>query len=76
MGVATSPVPESAQDESTSFYDDKAELTSLLPTYSSSSATVWLDIERYKIWRPTDAIPESYFRPMQGYLRSDPFILA
>ena len=55
---------------------DKAGIAELIAQYGSSSATSWLEFGRYKIWRPTTPIPQSSFTPVQGYLRSDPFVFA
>jgi len=55
---------------------DKAGIAELIAQYGSSSATSWLEFSRYKIWRPSVPIPQSSFPPVQGYLRSDPFVFA
>jgi hypothetical protein len=55
---------------------DKAGIAELIAQYGSSSATSWLEFGRYKIWRPSAPIPQSSFPPVQGYLRSDPFVFA
>lgn len=55
---------------------DKAGIAELIAEYGSSSATSWLEFGRYKIWRPSAPIPQSSFPPVQGYLRSDPFVFA
>jgi len=55
---------------------DKAGIAELISQYGSSSATSWLEFGRYKIWRPSVPIPQSSFPPVQGYLRSDPFVFA
>lgn len=55
---------------------DKAGIAELIAEYGSSSATSWLEFGRYKIWRPSVPIPQSSFPPVQGYLRSDPFVFA
>ena len=55
---------------------DKAGIAELIAQYGSSSATSWLEFARYKIWRPTVPIPQSSFPPVQGYLRSDPYVFA
>ena len=55
---------------------EKAGIAELIAEYGSSSATSWLEFGRYKIWRPTVPIPQSSFPPVQGYLRSDPFVFA
>ncbi|KAH9989650.1 hypothetical protein BJV77DRAFT_1061190 [Russula vinacea] len=53
-----------------------AGIAELIAQYGSSSATSWLEFARYKIWRPSVPIPQSSFPPIQGYLRSDPFVFA
>jgi hypothetical protein len=55
---------------------DKAGIAELIAQYGSSSATSWLEFGRYKIWRPSVPIAQSSFPPVQGYLRSDPFVFA
>jgi hypothetical protein len=55
---------------------EKAGIAELIAQYGSSSATSWLEFARYKIWRPSVPIPQSSFPPVQGYLRSDPFVFA
>jgi len=69
--------PETALDiEADSATGDKAGIAELIAKYGSSSATSWLEFGRYKIWRPSVPIPQSSFPPVQGYLRSDPFVFA
>ncbi|EAU84084.1 hypothetical protein CC1G_06946 [Coprinopsis cinerea okayama7 len=53
---------------------DKASIAELVAQYGSSSATAWLEFERYKIWRPEVPIPESEFVPVQGYMTRDKYI--
>ncbi|KAF9467694.1 hypothetical protein BDZ94DRAFT_1155912 [Collybia nuda] len=55
---------------------DKSSIADLVAQHGSSSATAWLEFDRYKIWRPTKDIPESSFRPVQGYMRKDPYLYA
>ena len=55
---------------------DKAGIADLIAEHGSSAATSWLEFARYKIWRPTVPIPHSSFPPVQGYLRSDPYVFA
>ncbi|KAI0062509.1 hypothetical protein BV25DRAFT_1803919 [Artomyces pyxidatus] len=55
---------------------EKEGIAELVAEYGSSSATAWLEFERYKIWRPDVDIPHSSFTPVQGYLRDDPYIFA
>jgi len=47
---------------------DKSTIADLVAKYGSSSATAWLEFDRYKIWRPSVPIPESEFVPVQGYM--------
>ncbi|KIM41521.1 hypothetical protein M413DRAFT_445505 [Hebeloma cylindrosporum] len=51
-------------------------LADLIASRGSSSSTAWLESERYKIWRPSQPIPESEFPPAQGYIQRDPFVFA
>jgi hypothetical protein len=54
---------------------DQTPLADLIAQYGSSSSTAWLDTERYKIWRPSQPMPESDFTPVQGYIqRGLPFL--
>lgn len=70
-------IPQQAADiEADKATGDKAGIAELIATYGSSSATSWLEFARYKIWRPSVPIPQSSFPPVQGYLRSDPFVFA
>ena len=69
--------PQQAVDvEADKATGDKAGIADLIARYGSSSATSWLEFARYKIWRPSVPIPQSSFPPVQGYLRSDPFVFA
>ncbi|KAI9513222.1 hypothetical protein F5148DRAFT_1145533 [Russula earlei] len=52
------------------------DIADLIAQYGSSSATSWLEFGRYKIWRPDVPIHQSSFPPVQGYLRSDPYVFA
>jgi len=67
---------QAADVEADSATGDKAGIAELIAQYGSSSATSWLEFARYKIWRPNVPIPQSSFPPVQGYLRSDPFVFA
>ena len=67
------PAPDIEADNATG---EKAGIAELISKYGSSSATSWLEFARYKIWRPSVPIPQSSFPPVQGYLRSDPFVFA
>jgi len=55
---------------------DKVGLADLVALYGSSSATSWLEYGRYQKWVAEVPIPESSFPPVQGYLRSDPYVFA
>ncbi|KZV69416.1 hypothetical protein PENSPDRAFT_580989 [Peniophora sp. CONT] len=56
--------------------EEKEEIAKLIADYGSSSNTSWLEFARYKIWRADKDIKGSTFRPVQGYLRSDPYVFA
>jgi len=55
---------------------DKASIADLLAKYGSSSSTAWLEFSRYKLWQPSEPVPESSFTPVQGYMEKDPYIFA
>ncbi|KDR77301.1 hypothetical protein GALMADRAFT_139295 [Galerina marginata CBS 339.88] len=55
---------------------DKSSIAELVAKYGSSSATAWLEFERYKLWQPSEPVPESSFTPVQGYMEKDPYIFA
>ncbi|KAF9448100.1 hypothetical protein P691DRAFT_760201 [Macrolepiota fuliginosa MF-IS2] len=55
---------------------DKLSIADLIAEYGSSSATAWLESEQYKIWRPTEDIPQSKFKPVQGYMQKDSYVFA
>jgi hypothetical protein len=73
---ASSSPQQAADVEADKATGDKAGIAELIARYGSSSATSWLEFARYKIWRPAVPIPQSSFPPVQGYLRSDPFVFA
>ncbi|KAI9465754.1 hypothetical protein BJY52DRAFT_1242365 [Lactarius psammicola] len=73
---STSTPVQAADIEADNATGDKAGIAQLIAQYGSSSATSWLEFARYKIWRPSVPIPQSSFPPVQGYLRSDPFVFA
>ncbi|KAI9441276.1 hypothetical protein H4582DRAFT_2110228 [Lactarius indigo] len=73
---STSAPAQAADVEADNATGDKAGIAELIAQYGSSSATSWLEFARYKIWRPSVPIPQSSFPPVQGYLRSDPFVFA
>ncbi|KAL0954949.1 hypothetical protein HGRIS_003882 [Hohenbuehelia grisea] len=66
----TTPPPET----DTPF--DKSTIADLVAEYGSSSASAWLEFDRYKIWRPAEPVAESTFLPVQGYMRRDPYVFA
>ena len=55
---------------------DKASIADLVAKYGSSSATAWLEFERYKLWQPSEPVPESSFTPVQGYMEKKDYIFA
>ena len=67
---------QAGDEEADKASGEKAGIAELIAQYGSSSATSWLEFARYKIWRPSVPIPQSSFPPVQGYLRSDPFVFA
>lgn len=73
---STSSPLQAADVEADNATGDKAGIAELIAKYGSSSATSWLEFARYKIWRPSVPIPQSSFPPVQGYLRSDPYVFA
>ncbi|THU90628.1 hypothetical protein K435DRAFT_864129 [Dendrothele bispora CBS 962.96] len=74
----------SSPDPSTSYSFDKATIADLVATYGSSSATAWLEFDRYRIWQgassPAEATPskpyvaESDFPPVVGYMHTKRYI--
>ncbi|KAH9973786.1 hypothetical protein BGW80DRAFT_1437127 [Lactifluus volemus] len=74
--VSQSPQSATSDVEADQATGDKAGIADLIAEYGSSAATSWLEFARYKIWRPTVPIPHSSFPPVQGYLRSDPYVFA
>ncbi|VDB91360.1 unnamed protein product [Peniophora sp. CBMAI 1063] len=70
------PSPTTEHPEITFTEKDKADIAGLIAEYGSSSNTSWLEFSRYKIWRADKDIEGSSFRPVQGYLRSDPYVFA
>lgn len=74
--ASTSSPQQAADIEADKATGDKAGIADLIAQYGSSTATSWLEFARYKIWRPSVPIPQSSFPPIQGYLRSDPYIFA
>lgn len=56
---------------------DKSTIADLVAKYGSSSATAWLEFDRYLIWRaPPDQVPESSFPPVQGYMARQRWLFA
>ncbi|KAI0052156.1 hypothetical protein FA95DRAFT_1586830 [Auriscalpium vulgare] len=73
---ANTPTSKSVTDVSVG--ESKEGIAEIIAEYGSSSATSWLEFDRYKIWRPSadQLIPGSSFPPVQGYLRADPYVFA
>ncbi|KAJ3971867.1 hypothetical protein EV361DRAFT_908835 [Lentinula raphanica] len=56
---------------------DKSVISSLVASYGSSSATAWLEFDRYRIWQAEPGqIKESSFPPVQGYMQRKHFVFA
>ncbi|KIY66246.1 hypothetical protein CYLTODRAFT_378011 [Cylindrobasidium torrendii FP15055 ss-10] len=56
---------------------DKASIADLVAKYGNSSATAWLEFERYQLWQaPPGAVPNSPFQPVQGYMKKKSWIFA
>jgi hypothetical protein len=55
---------------------DKEEIAKLIADHGSSANTSWLEFSRYKLWVSDKDIAPSSFRPVQGYLRNDPYVFA
>ncbi|KAI0322942.1 hypothetical protein OF83DRAFT_1091428 [Amylostereum chailletii] len=73
----TPPIDFSASEYPVESDENKAEIANLIAQHGTSSAcTSWLEFSRYKIWRPSEHIPSSSFKPVQGYLRADPYVFA
>lgn len=53
---------------------EQSQLADLVAKYGSSTSTAWLEADRYHTWRPSKAIPQSSFTPVQGYLHSDSWV--
>ncbi|KDR77241.1 hypothetical protein GALMADRAFT_66474 [Galerina marginata CBS 339.88] len=70
------PPPGIFTSSSPAYKREEIPVPDLIARYGNSSATAWLDSHRYKIWRPSQPIPESEFTPVQGYIQKDPFIFA
>ncbi|KAF9485645.1 hypothetical protein BDN70DRAFT_795507 [Pholiota conissans] len=71
--------PPGAASSSAALYhsaDHEGTLPDLISQYGNSSALAWLDSEKYKIWRPSQPIPDSEFTPAQGYIQKESFIFA
>ncbi|KAK7448074.1 hypothetical protein VKT23_013830 [Stygiomarasmius scandens] len=74
----------SAPDPSTSYSFDKSTIADLVASYGSSSATAWLEFDRYRIWQgaasPSESTPtrpfiaESDFPPVVGYMHTKRYI--
>ncbi|CAA7268795.1 unnamed protein product [Cyclocybe aegerita] len=55
---------------------EKSSIADLVARYGSSSATAWLEFDRYKLWQPSKAASQSSFTPVQGYMEKGPYIFA
>ncbi|KAJ8481168.1 hypothetical protein ONZ45_g15395 [Pleurotus djamor] len=73
-----SPRSQSTTTSTTSVHAnfDKSTISDLVAQYGSSSATAWLEFDRYKIWQPVEEIPQSTFKPIQGYMQHDAYVFA
>ncbi|KIY64897.1 hypothetical protein CYLTODRAFT_357747 [Cylindrobasidium torrendii FP15055 ss-10] len=55
----------------------KNTIADLIATYGNSSATAWLEFERYHLWQAEPGqVPESTFAPIQGYMIRNKYIFA
>jgi len=54
---------------SSPYHASDIPLADLVAQYGTASSTAWLDSAKYKLWRPSQPIPESTFQPVQGYIR-------
>ncbi|ESK87563.1 aspartate-trna ligase [Moniliophthora roreri MCA 2997] len=67
--------PESSTSSTSSF--DKSSIAHLIATYGNSSATAWLEFERYRIWQAAPgSISQSSFSPIQGYMQRKKYVYA
>jgi len=49
---------------------DRRTLAELISKYGGPASSAWIDgDQRYKLWCPSQPIPESSFTPVQGYIR-------
>ncbi|KIY74430.1 hypothetical protein CYLTODRAFT_364196 [Cylindrobasidium torrendii FP15055 ss-10] len=56
---------------------DKTQVATLVAKYGNSSATAWLEFERYRIWQAEPGqVPESSFPPVQGYMTRKKWVFA
>ncbi|KAF9011985.1 hypothetical protein BDQ17DRAFT_1345246 [Cyathus striatus] len=55
---------------------DKSSIADLVAKHGTSSATAWLEFERYKIWQSAEPIEGSEFPPVQGYMQKEPYAFA
>ncbi|KAG1737906.1 uncharacterized protein EDB91DRAFT_1054813 [Suillus paluster] len=55
---------------------EHSKLADLVAKHGNSTSTAWLETERYHTWQPSEAIPESSFTPVQGYLHSNSWVFA
>jgi hypothetical protein len=75
--TSTFRVGESQPDMSEGLDESALELSQLadlVAKYGNSTSTAWLETNRYHTWQPSQAIPESSFTPVQGYLHSDSWV--
>lgn len=56
---------------------EKSAIADLVAQYGNSSATAWLEFERYQLWQagPND-VPNSPFPPIQGYMKKRQWVFA
>ncbi|KAJ3797952.1 hypothetical protein GGU11DRAFT_30766 [Lentinula aff. detonsa] len=67
----------SSSSPSSSSVVDKSTISSIVASYGSSSATAWLEFDRYHIWQAEPGqIKESSFPPVQGYMERKRYVFA
>ncbi|KAF5393169.1 hypothetical protein D9757_001294 [Collybiopsis confluens] len=70
------PLSSSATDATYAGFD-KSSISSLVASHGSSSATAWLEFDRYRIWQANRGqIKESSFLPVQGYMQRKKYVFA
>ncbi|KIY66240.1 hypothetical protein CYLTODRAFT_355343 [Cylindrobasidium torrendii FP15055 ss-10] len=76
---------DAADDDATAFPTiktagqdlDKTTVAAIVAKYGNSSATAWLEFERYRIWQAEPGqVPESSFLPIQGYMIRKKWVFA